>query len=284
MRSFARAFLVAIALAAFAAPIPGMAGDGPTTASSPAAATSWRMSRLDDRPKGPPAKLARLGETLPDETSEADRIRDILSPHVEGDVLIIEGKIDSHIYDYIQYEAANLVRVKIVDLNSLGGNTEWALAIARKITELGKTTRVRSGHYCASACAYLFAAGRDRVAAEDSWIGIHGARLGAGYLTNFQGLCLVDMEDGSQFEPRKKGCQDFLRRWYAVAMASTNEGFDIMEANGVSRDLRQVYFDLPDDPDWPAHLNVLRKPDWTLESRDAVKYNLVTMVLPKGGS
>jgi hypothetical protein len=36
---------------------------------------------------------------------DLDRIRRIISPHIEGDVLIIDGKIDSHIYDYIQYEA-----------------------------------------------------------------------------------------------------------------------------------------------------------------------------------
>ena len=205
----------------------------------------------------------------------------MISPHIEGDALVIEGKIDSHIYDYLQYEAAKIVPVKVIELNSLGGSNEWALEIARKIKELGKTTRLSSGHSCASACAYLFAAGRERVAAEDAWIGVHGARLGVGYLTSFQGLCFVDLDTGSVFEPHKKGCQNFLAHWREVALASTNAAFDAMESNGVSPDLRKVYFQMADDPDWPAQLNVVRKPDWRLTATDALKYHLVTAVLPR---
>jgi membrane-bound ClpP family serine protease len=209
-----------------------------------------------------------------------ERIRQLISPHIEGDVLIIEGRIDSHIYDYIQYEAAKIVAVKVIELNSLGGSNEWALEIARRVKELGKTTLLTSGHYCASACAYIFAAGRERVAAADAWIGVHGARLGVGYTTSFEGLCFVDLDAGSAFEPHKKGCQDFLAHWREVALASTNEAFDIMESNGVSPDLRSVYFQMLDDPNWPAEMNVIRKPDWRLTAAEALKYRLVTAVLP----
>ncbi len=212
---------------------------------------------------------------------DQNRYSRIISPHIEGDTLIIEGKIDSHIYDYLAYEATRVAAVRMIELNSLGGNAEWALAIARKVKDLGKTTSLRSGHYCASACAYIFAAGRERTASEDTWIGIHGPSLGAGYLTNFQGLCFVDRENQSAFEPQKPGCQQFLDHWYAVTMASANEGFDGMESNGISPDLRKTYFDMPDDPDWPARMNVVRKPDWPLSAREALKYNLVTKVLQK---
>jgi hypothetical protein len=211
----------------------------------------------------------------------ADRYRRTISPHIEGDALIIEGKIDSHIYDYLAYEAARVAAVTTIDLDSLGGNAEWAMAIARKVKDLGKTTLLRSGHYCASACAYIFAAGRERVASEETWIGIHGPSLGAGYLTNFLGLCFVDHEDASAFEPGKLGCQKFLDHWYKLTMASANEGFDGMESNGVSPDLRKAYFEMPDDPEWPSQMNVIRKPDWPLSAREAFKYNLVTKVLPK---
>jgi membrane-bound ClpP family serine protease len=231
------------------------------------------------RPLG--VALQSFSPAASNDGADLDRIRRLISPHIEGDVLVIEGKIDSHIYDYLQYEAAKIVPVKLIELNSLGGSNEWALEIARKIKELGKKTVLSSGHYCASACAYLFAAGRERVAAEDTWIGIHGARLGVGYLTSFQGLCFVDLDTGSAFEPRKKGCQDFLAHWREVAVASTNEAFDAMESNGVSPDLRRVYFQMPDDPDWPDQLNVVRKPDWRLTASDALKYRLVTAVLPR---
>ena len=213
--------------------------------------------------------------------ADLDHIRRIISPHIEGDRLIIEGRIDSHIYDYIQYEAARVAAVRVIDLNSLGGNAEWALMIARKVKELGKTTELRSQHYCASACVAIFAAGRERMAAEDTWIGIHGARLGPGYTTNFEGFCFEDLEGGMAFEPRKRGCREFLNHWYDVTLASTNEAFDLMESNGVSPELRETYFSMPDDPGWPAQMNAIRKPDWPLKAADAVKYNLVTKLLAK---
>jgi hypothetical protein len=216
-----------------------------------------------------------------DDSSDLGHLRRIISPHIEGDTLVIEGRIDSHIYDYIQYEAARVAAVRVVELDSLGGNAEWALEIARKLKELGKTTLLRSQHYCASACATIFAAGRERMAAEDTWIGIHGARLGPGYTTNFEGLCFADLEGRSVFEPRKVGCREFLNRWYEVTLASTNEAFDLMESNGVSPDLRRTYFSMPDDPEWPAQMNAIRKPDWPLSANDALKYNLATRVLAK---
>jgi hypothetical protein len=217
----------------------------------------------------------------PDDNTDLNRLRRIISPHIEGDALIIEGRIDSHIYDYIQYEAAKVAKVRVIDLDSLGGNAEWALEIARKIKELGKTTQLRSQHVCASACATIFAAGRERVAAEDTWIGIHGARLGPGYTTNFEGVCFVDLEGRSVFEPRRTGCREFLNHWYDVTLANTNQAFDMMESNGVSPDLRETYFAMPDDPAWPAQMNALRKPDWPIGAADAVRYNLVTRVLAK---
>ena len=82
----------------------------------------------------------------------------------------------------------------------MGGNVEWALAVAHKVKDLGKTTLIRSGRHCASACVYIFAAGRERIAYEDTWIGIHGARLGAGYLTNSRGSVSLIAEEGNEFE------------------------------------------------------------------------------------
>jgi hypothetical protein len=230
---------------------------------------------------GPAVAGPREFPGSPDDSADLDHLRRIISPHIEGDTLIIEGRIDSHIYDYIQYEAPRVAAVRVIELNSFGGNVEWALEIARKIKELGKTTLLRSQHVCASACATIFAAGRERIAAEDTWIGIHGARLGPGYTTNFEGLCFVGLEGRSVFEPRKTGCREFLNHWYDVTLASTNEAFDMMESNGVSPDLRETYLAMPDDPEWPAQMNALRKPDWPISAADGLRYNLVTRVLAK---
>ena len=54
-----------------------------------------------------------------------------------------------------------------------------------------------------------------------------------------------------------------------------------MESNGVSPELRTTYFSMPDDPEWPAQMNAIRKPDWALSADDALKYNLATRVLAK---
>ena len=194
--------------------------------------------------------------------------------------LIIEGRIDSHIYDYIQYEAGRVAAVRVIDLDSLGGNAEWALMIARKVKELGKTTELRSQHYCASACVAIFAAGRERIAAEDTWIGIHGARWGRA-TPRISRASVRRSRRGMAFEPRKRGCRKFLNHWYDVTLASTNEAFDIMESNGVSPELRRLTSRCPTIPGWPARMNAIRKPDWPLKAADAVKYNLVTKLLAK---
>lgn len=206
----------------------------------------------------------------------AEELQKIYSPWIEGDVLHIKGRIDSHIYDFLSFEAKALEKVRVIELNSLGGSTNWGLEVANKIKSLGKDTRLTSGHYCASACTYLFAAGKERIASTDVWFGVHGARLGAGYMTNFWGLCFIELEDGAVFEPKKKGCQEFLASWYETAMKVTLEAFHFMESNGVSSSLRETYFAMPDDPSWPGYANVIRKPDWVLGTAEARKFNLVT--------
>lgn len=217
--------------------------------------------------------LSVQAETNPDDLAK------MYSPYIQGDVLYIKGRIDSHIYDYFAREAKAIQKVSTVNLNSLGGNTEWALMAAEKIKTLKLKTVLHKGNFCASACTYLFAAGSVRTAEKDTWFGIHGVRLGAGYTTSFNGLCFIEMEDGTRvFEPRMKGCQDFLNKWYAVTLDWTNKGFDFMESNGVSKDLRDTYFAMPDDPEWPSQLNVLRKPDWFLTASEAVKYRFVTEI------
>jgi hypothetical protein len=217
--------------------------------------------------------VTSFAETNPDD------LQKIYSPYIQGDVLVIKGRIDSHIYDYFAREAKALQAVTTVDLNSLGGNTEWALMVSEKIKVLKLNTLLRKGNFCASACTYLFAGGKTRTAEKETWFGIHGVRLGAGYITSFQGLCFIEMEDGtSVFEPRMKGCQDFLNKWYAVTLDWTNKGFDFMESNGVSKTLRTTYFSMPDDENWPEQLNVLKKPDWFLTVEEAVKYDFVTSI------
>jgi hypothetical protein len=126
-----------------------------------------RAQEIGDAAKPVEIRAATSAHASADEAG-VQRLRRIISPHIEGDTLVIEGEIDSHIYDYLQYEAAKIAPLKIITLNSLGGNNDWALEIARKVKELGKVTLLAEGHYCASACVYIFAAGRERVASHDA--------------------------------------------------------------------------------------------------------------------
>lgn len=213
------------------------------------------------------------------EASNPEELNKLYSPVIAGDTLVIKGRIDSHIYDFLSREAAAVERVTKVELNSVGGSASWALELARKIKSLGKATVLPKGNFCVSVCVYLFAAGKERLASKGAWLGIHGARLGSGYLANFKDLCFVEFEEGPAFDPRKKGCQDFLSDWYGKAKAATDEAFDFMESNGVSISLREAYFALPDDEKWYERGNVIRKPDWPLLATEAVRYKLVTRVL-----
>ncbi len=45
----------------------------------------------------PGAAYAPFAADAPDGNAELDRTRQIISPHIEGDVLVIEGRINSHI-------------------------------------------------------------------------------------------------------------------------------------------------------------------------------------------
>lgn len=216
--------------------------------------------------------LLAQAETKPEDLNK------LYSPRIVGDTLLIKGRIDSHINDFLSREAKAIEGVTRIELNSLGGNHTWALDVARKIQQLGKTTVLPKGNFCASACVYLFAAGRERIAHQEAWLGLHGARLGAGFSTAFQGACFVELEEGPAFEPRKKGCQAFLGEWYGKAMQATNDAFGFMESNGVGRSLRETYFGMPDDEKWYEQANVVRKPDWFLVAPEALKFNLVTLI------
>gem|GEM_PF-1570495 len=209
---------------------------------------------------------------------ETDPLKGMILPKIVGDTLHIAGRIDDHIYNYIAYEYKAMENVKFVSLNSYGGNHEWSLLIAEKIKERGLQTQVREGNVCASACIYLFGAGASRIAHTSTWFGIHGARLGASALTSFIGLCFIDIEEGRQFMPTLKGCQEIVTENTEQSSKATHEAFDFLEDNGISGELRATYLAKDDDPAWPASNNFFRKPDWILPAEDAKGFHLVTEI------
>lgn len=205
----------------------------------------------------------------------AETSTEIVSPVIRGDTLHITGRIDSHVYNFLAYEAAALRNVRVLELDSYGGNITWALEIAKKLRTLKLTTKLASGNNCASACVVLFAAGARRLAAADAWFGIHGARGGDEFTRAFERSCFT----GEKYDAALPGCATATNTWYESAKKMTGEYFGSMELSGVSRRLRDTYLAMPDDSDWVERLNILRKPDWVLPARDAMGFSLVTGVL-----
>lgn len=199
------------------------------------------------------------------------------SPWIEGKTLHIKGTIDGHIYEYLSREEKNIkAQVDVIELNSLGGDAEYGLLIAKKIASYKKKTLIEKGHFCASACVVIYAAGAQREMEEGGRLGIHGARLGPRFYQTYRENCFVELDNGKeQFMFFKKDCQATINRGYDAALKMTNEFFDFMEQAGVSPELRKDYYASADHPAWAASGNVLRKPDWLLDRAEALKWNLV---------
>lgn len=203
----------------------------------------------------------------------------VYAPLIEGDTLTFEGRIDSHLFDYLSEEAESLKDVKYLSLNSYGGNTTWAIDIAAKIQSLNITTLIKKGNVCASACVYLFAASKNRVMEKNTQLVVEGARLPGSFSMDFTKMCFKNVDNGVlKFNEKKKGCKEFLTNWYDLSLNASNTAFDIMEKAGVASEARQFYFSLPDDPKWPENLNVLKKPKWTVDTTTALQYGFATKI------
>lgn len=206
----------------------------------------------------------------------AAKLTDFQSPRLKGDVLYIHGRLNSHIYDYLTREKQRLAQVRIVDLNSLGGNMEWALMIANRLRTMNVTTRLSENSFCASACVFLFGAGVKRIAAPGTWFGIHAARLSAGEAMRFEELCYRK----DKFSPERRSCRKALVDWQGLAAKTTRAAFQSLEQNGVLPELYRNYMSFPDQENWADDFNVLKKPDWVVPSELALEYNLLTEPWP----
>ncbi len=195
----------------------------------------------------------------------------LVSPYIENEVLYIQGKIDSHIYDFLTYPNDKMQNVQVVDLDSWGGHHNWALAIAEKIQQRGWATQLSKDQHCASACVYLFGAGTKRKAHSSTWFGIHGARMGAGYMVTFAQSCL----DGKSLV-QNEICRELELKNYDLNYDATLEAFQLIEISGVSHSLWETYINFDNDPKWYLHFNFLKKPDWVLPASEAINHDLVT--------
>ncbi|WP_172297081.1 hypothetical protein [Pseudoruegeria sp. HB172150] len=124
-------------------------------------------------PERLPTRPARPGTDLPPSGDLPARLQ--FEPDTtEEDVLHISGTIapgDSERFDdWIETTSREITRVT---LDSPGGSVNDSLEIGRALRALGVATEVEAGDICLSACPYLLAAGLDRRAGDDAYIGVH---------------------------------------------------------------------------------------------------------------
>ena len=118
---------------------------------------------------------APAGKPGPEVTTPMETLRQPLSVALtSGGVLALTGTIDPGAADRVSAEIAQHGEyIKIVALDSPGGAVAEALAIGKLIRDEGYSTSVAAGALCASSCPLVFAAGRERIATEQSAIGVH---------------------------------------------------------------------------------------------------------------
>jgi hypothetical protein len=93
-----------------------------------------------------------------------------------GIYITIEGHIEEHDGDKFTKVLASVPggRSIVINLNSPGGSIVAALTIGEIVHRRGFSTLVSDYTTCASACSYIWLAGRSRWATGTSLIGFHG--------------------------------------------------------------------------------------------------------------
>ncbi len=91
-----------------------------------------------------------------------------------GGILQMTGFIDVGTATLFEKEIEGISEyIMAVELNSPGGSVYDAIAISKKIREMGWTTQVQKGALCASSCPLIFAGGAMRFAESGAGIGVH---------------------------------------------------------------------------------------------------------------
>jgi hypothetical protein len=89
-----------------------------------------------------------------------------------GSALYVSGPIAAGLGDAVEKAITSTKGLRIVVLDSWGGDTHEAMRIATAIEGNHLSTGV--DHRCASACTFIFAAGRERILLPPGKLGFHG--------------------------------------------------------------------------------------------------------------
>jgi hypothetical protein len=90
------------------------------------------------------------------------------TPHT---IYLLEEILPNQAIDFRQ--ALNEHDIKTLVLASPGGSVETGLLVADKVNDKGISTYIADSQICASACSYIFLAGKNRIAGSNSQLGVH---------------------------------------------------------------------------------------------------------------
>lgn len=129
-----------------------------------------------------PSPVRVLPTTRPDDdrgpAADPDRVDDMRGVMrfelVGGNRLLATGLIEPGAAERFAREVELRGEyIEIVELASSGGSVLDALAIGRRIRDLGAKTEISAGSYCASSCPLVFSGGVERRASAEAAIGVH---------------------------------------------------------------------------------------------------------------
>ncbi|MBB3570784.1 PAN domain-containing protein [Rhizobium sp. BK491] len=112
--------------------------------------------------------------------------------NTKPDVISLNGEIDAGSALNFRRALQAAPNVKLVTLNSIGGNVQMALLIADDIYQRKLATYISKDSRCFSACSYIFLAGNERKA--DGQLGVHQISSDAPDLVGAQ-LAISDIID-----------------------------------------------------------------------------------------
>ncbi len=91
-----------------------------------------------------------------------------------GRVLLVAGRIDETASARLRGHLESLPEPPdAVALHSPGGAVDQALAIGRRLREMGLKTLALPDAACLSACPYALAGGVERIVSRTAWVGLH---------------------------------------------------------------------------------------------------------------
>ncbi len=139
-----------------------------------------------------------------------------LSVSGNGSAFLLEGEITLRVYSALEELISTWPDIKLIELNSKGGNIYAARGMARLVESAGLNS-LASGQ-CFSACTLVFMAGANRMMQEDASLGFHGYRVGT--YANLGNVILQDVQEEQEkdrvYLAHRGLSQAFIEKIYSI--------------------------------------------------------------------